>query len=111
MFVLITSGLSLVIQRTKPFHKIHSNCALVTIPDSLKNSPGLVSDKKNKTSSNKGKHNSNYTNIMLKKKNPKTQTQTYIDLSQGLQKYPFKRQLSVLCEFQLTNRNLMDATE
>lgn len=48
---------------------------------------------------------------MLKKKNPKTQTQTYIDLSQGLQKYPFKRQLSVLCEFQLTNRNLMDATE
>lgn len=106
MFVLITSGLSLVIQRTKPFHKIHSNCALVTIPDSLKNSPGLVSDKKNKTSSNKGKHNSNYTNIMLKKK-PKTQTQTYIDLSQGLQKYPFKRQLSVLCEFQ----HLMDATE
>lgn len=68
MFVLITSGLSLVSQRTKPFHKIHSNCALVTIPDSLKNSPGLVSDKKNKTSSNKGKHNSNYTNIMLKKK-------------------------------------------
>lgn len=85
MFVLITSGLSLVIQRTKPFHKIHSNCALVTIPDSLKNSPGLVSDKKNKTSSNKGKHNSNYTNIMLKKKK-KTQTQTYIDLSQGLLK-------------------------
>lgn len=83
---------------------------MVTIPDRLKNSPGLVSDKKNKTSSNKGKHNSNYTNIMLKKKK-KTQTQTYIDLSQGLQKYPFKRQLSVLCEFQLTNRNLMDATE
>lgn len=46
MFVLITSGFSQVIQRTKPFHKIYSNCALVTIPDSLKKSPGLVSDKK-----------------------------------------------------------------
>lgn len=88
MFVLITSGLSLVIQRTKPFHKIHSNCALVTIPDSLKNSPGLVSDKKNKTSSNKGKHNSNYTNIMLKKKNKNPNPDIHRSLS-GTSKVSF----------------------
>lgn len=87
MFVLITSGLSQVIQRTKPFHKIYSNCALVTIPDSLK-SPGLVSDKKNKTSSNKGKHNSNYTNIMLKKKTKNPNSDIHRSLS-GTSKVSF----------------------